>query len=176
MRADAIDPAATNPFTRARYWERIGARYAKAEPLLLVKHYAKGVVYLFTNMATGYYANMIHHHPGRQIASAPTDPDSSSAHRVMQWLARKTPTELALGMVIGVYLLLSYGCTLTGLAVAWRERRSALLLLSFVIAAYFVLITGTAGVARFKLPAIPFYLSFAGLGARWIRFHVHSRG
>lgn len=169
MRRDGVDPISVDPFTKARYWRRVALSYAGEEPALLAKHYVRGVAYMFVNMATGYYANMIHHRPGLQMAPLGNGAESSSAvRRVISWAERKSMTEILLGCLIGSYMLVCYACTAVGLYLAWRARSSRYLLLFFVFASYFVLITGTAGQARFKLPAIPFYLAFAGAGGAWL--------
>lgn len=169
MRRDGVDPISADPFTKVRYWQRLALKYAREEPVLLAKHYARGVVYMFVNMATGYYANMIHHRPGIQVGSLGNDVAAPSAiGRMMSWAGRKSPTEILLGLLIGIYMLVCYACTAVGLYVSWRARSSRYLLLCFAFGAYFVLVTGTAGQARFKLPAIPFYIAFAGAGAAWM--------
>ena len=145
MQAEGIDPDHAGPFTQARYWQKVGIGYIMREPVIFVKAYAGGIAYMFTNLASGIYTNMLEHHPGL--------PKS-----------RRSPTQVALILIIGPYLLVTYACTLAGLFLAWRDRRSALLLVFVAIAVYFVLATGAGGMARFKIPAIPFYLAFAGIG------------
>jgi hypothetical protein len=85
-------------------------------------------------------------------------------------LSHKTAGELCIGALSAAFLLVSYTCLLLGV---WNARQPptaaqrSFLLLCGAIAAYFVLITGTAGLARFRVAATPFLCPFVGLGA-WV--------
>ncbi|MEW6366243.1 MAG: glycosyltransferase family 39 protein [Acidobacteriota bacterium] len=175
MSRDGIDPAHAHAFAKAPYWERVALRLALDEPFLFAKFYLRGTVYFFANMSSGRWANLIMH---RQRSHAPP-PDGvvdRTPHNGMwqsPWV--KTRIELLVAAGIGTWFLLTYSFALYGL---WRSLRSGLtpfLAMCATIVLYYVLISGTGGMSRFKLPSIPFYSAFAGVGAASAAIRWSSR-
>jgi len=157
MRRDGLSPDPGDPFTSARYWQRVAVGYVKRDPVRMAVAYVRGIAYMFANLSTGVATNMLEHHPGLQDE-------------------RKSPTRIVMMIVTGLYQLLTYACLIIGLLAAQRARRSGVLLIFFAFAVYVVVLTGGGGMARFKLPAIPFYLAFAGLGFTCLVDWMSRRG
>jgi len=63
-----------------------------------------------------------------------------------------------------LWYTLSYVTAIFGAIILWKEGKIVLLLFLLIPIVYFVFISGQAGVARFKLPFIPFYLVLSGVG------------
>jgi hypothetical protein len=75
---------------------------------------------------------------------------------------------ILIGSVILLYLCVSYIGAGVGLIVSWRLYSKPALLLILVLALYFVVLTGPGGLARFKMPSVPFYLAFSGIGFSYL--------
>lgn len=160
-RADGYDPKTMNPFTRARYRRSLALEYIGANPVELCKRCAAGVAFMFANLGTGPYAELLDWPGGaREFRGRGLGPDA-----VRRWFGQKTWQQTALGLVIAAYLTGVYLSLAAGLSVAWRHGDRAFLLLCLLVAAYFVVLTGPGGLGRFRLAAMPFYLVFAGIGA-----------
>jgi hypothetical protein len=85
------------------------------------------------------------------------------------WVQHKTHQEIEIGLSVGLYLGITYSLLLVGLFISWwKDRPKPFLWFNLIMILYFILITGTAGLARFKLPAIPYYLVFVGLGLSYV--------
>jgi len=84
---------------------------------------------------------------------------------VLDFMRVKGPATITLAAFLMAFLLITYVSALVGLFVAARQsalRPFVIFLLALL--GYFVLITGVAGLARFKMPAIPLYLALSGIG------------
>lgn len=161
MLKDGIDPHTANPFEKAKYWKRLGLNYVRHNPIGFVKWYLYGILHAFGNVGTGGYAEMLQW--PRQEFDIKTY--SNLLELAQDFFRNKTKAQWVIASFVILYLFVSYAGLILGLVVTWRKHLLRdLLLLSFGIALYFILITGTAGLARFRLPAIPFYLGFVGMG------------
>lgn len=163
MIRDGWDPQTMNDFQKGAYWKRLALHYITKYPFSFLKHYFFGIFHTMGNLATGPYADML------RLKKSPVKFQIKGYHNIGEsikaWVTQKTLGEIGIGMVIALYLLVSYFLLVVGLIVFWRKfRHQKFLWLSFLLVIYFFFITGTAGLARFKLPAIPFYLPFVSLG------------
>ena len=71
--------------------------------------------------------------------------------------------------VLALNLLVTYLGAKIGLISSWRrDYDKPVLLLILMITVYFILLTGSQGYSRFRLPAIPFYLAFTGIGYSYL--------
>lgn len=165
MVKDGLNPDDLNGFEMAVYWKKLALQYIKSDPISFLKHYLLGIFRTFANLVTSGYADMLQftdHQTTFEIRAYPNIFDL-----IQQWIKNKSGEEIVLGVFIGLFLMISYICLIIGLIVAWADSRRDFLFFCTVIALYFLLVTGTAGLARFKLPIIPFYLCFVGAGANW---------
>ena len=154
--------ASDNEFTRAREWEKTAIEYARRYPVACAKHYALGVAHAFLNLGTSAFAQALGLESRRVDMKAYGD--LSKLGRA--FVTEKPAAQKALGAVVGLELLLVYALSLWGLVALLRARAvgaEGALCLGLVL--YFILLTGSAGDARFRLPALPFYLPFAGYAA-----------
>ena len=87
------------------------------------------------------------------------------------WLTTSCTVLVALELLV-VYVATAYGIVLATL----RRRAGTFEILCLLFVAYVILLTGSAGDARFRLPAVPFYLPFAGLGAAALASRARTRG
>ena len=69
---------------------------------------------------------------------------------------------------IGAYLVVSYLGAVAGIVVSCKRYDWRTTLLLLLLGGYFVVLTGAAGLSRFRLPVIPFYLGFTGVGVSYL--------
>jgi len=163
MREDGLNPDNLRPygFIATGYYRNLGIQYIKNYPGYFIKHYVTGILHFFLELDTPNYARYFHipvtgfylkGHPNIFIL-------------MRDWFTQKTLAEVAMGVCIGLYLVACYTCVAIGVFAARSNRCDrAFLCCCAAVTLYFALITGSAGWARFRVPAVPFYLSFAGIG------------
>jgi 4-amino-4-deoxy-L-arabinose transferase-like glycosyltransferase len=167
MRADGLDPERAHGFAKAPYQLRLARGYIAERPLAFAKFYAFGVFTSFTNLGTRGYADSLRL---RDVDDARFDlrahPNPLELLRAA--FAHKTAAELVLGALLAGFLLAFYPCVAAGGAAGMKSRiqpeRMALGLCA-LLALYFVALTGPAGLARFKIAALPYLDLLAGTGA-----------
>jgi 4-amino-4-deoxy-L-arabinose transferase-like glycosyltransferase len=161
MERDGLTRDDLNPFQRAAYWREVALRHIRGDPAGFAKAWIRGMVDTFANLGTTHTARML-----RLAVPAVDIKARSGGALVRDFLRRKGPAGLAIGAAVGIYLLITYLASAVGLIVAWRRHDRWALAFCLVVALYFVGITGAAGLSRFKVPAVPFYLGFAAVGLR----------
>jgi 4-amino-4-deoxy-L-arabinose transferase-like glycosyltransferase len=174
MRVDGLEPDA-DPFVKARYWRRLAMERVRERPLAFLRHSALGVVHAFGNLATSDFARLL----GGEAQPVALKGETGLGAVVARFLADKHPLELALAAVLAPYLLITLAATVGGVVLAVR-RRAALWFTAgcLAVALYFVVVSGAAGLARYRLPALPFYLPMTALGLMasrdaWHRWRRH---
>ena len=163
MREDGIDPAALRPygFLPSRYYRELAIQYIRTYPGLFAEHYVSGIVHFFFELDTPDYARYLH----IPVTEFYIKGQRSFFALIRNWLRQKTAAEIALGVGIGLYLITCYGAVTLGTTNATSSPYNRVFLgCSMLVVLYLALITGAGGRARFRLPAIPFYVGFAGVG------------
>jgi len=173
MRQDGLDPKTTNGFVQAEYWKRVALPRIQSHPGVFLKYFGIGVVNFFGTLGTSQYSNMLDLSAGSKSFSLRRV--TSVREIARQWLQEKSLGEKLLAVFIASFLAGSYGCLLVGLIKGWTTQPWRVLAACLLFAAYFVAISGPAGKVRFRLPAIPFYLVFVGIGFDWILSAVKGR-
>ena len=175
MARDGFQPGDLTPFEQAGYWQKLALRYVRAKPLQFGQTYLLGILHTFANLDTSGYAQMLRLPVGRLDIKAYTNLlDLAKA-----FLQQKGAAGLLIAVLIAPYLLSTYLGAAVGLFAAWKRHDRWFLTLCLLITLYFVAATGAGGLARFKLPAIPFYLPFTAIGLLWLRDRAelsHHRG
>jgi hypothetical protein len=159
MREDGLRPEELNSFEKSVYWQQRAFELIRQAPLSFIKHYSLGVFRLFASLGTGEYASMLQ--LPNEALEAPAY--ANLLQLVSAFLERRTPIQLLMGAIIGLYLLFCYGCFVVGLT-QLRHFNVSVSLLTFLLGLYFVLLTGTGGRPRFSLPIFAFWLPIMGVG------------
>lgn len=161
MRADGRDPAALDEFQRSDYWRALALEYLRRDPPGFARVYARGVVNAFANVGTSVFANAF----GWPERALELQGHAGPLALVGAFVRTKGPAAIALAAGLLAFLLVTYlGVALGLVEVAKRRPLWPAAAFALAVVAYFVLVTGAAGLVRFRLPAVPFYLPFAGLG------------
>ncbi len=155
-----------NPFEKAAYWKRLAKNKIRRNPGDFAKASAMGVVHSFMNLGTQDISAMLGLPGDLKDFDFNAYPNIFDA--IAEWFRVKSAAQIAAGAVVAVLLLAIYVSLLVGLFVAWRSGSRAFLLLCALGAIYFIIVAGPAGLGRFRMPAIPFYMPFAGAGLAWI--------
>lgn len=170
---DGRSPEDLNPFELARYQRKVAIKYLKQMPLSVVRHSLSGIFRLFMGLSTGDYGTILQISPKESSFEAPLYPNLLDL--VRQWFLHRTLEEKVLGLYSITYLVTTYALLILGLYVAWvrGDRRFAVICVGMVL--YFSILTGAAGRPRLKLPLIPFYLGFAGIGLQSLLSSIRNR-
>jgi 4-amino-4-deoxy-L-arabinose transferase-like glycosyltransferase len=166
--SDGRAETAKNPFIRAEYWRLAGWRHIVDHPLAAASSFIRGVGFMFLNLNTAAFADRF----GIRVKSIDTREVSDLGGLIGTFLERRSFPILVLGSAVALFLVLSYSCALLGVAAWWQTGDRRLLLSYCAIVLFFVLMTGNAGLCRFKLPIIPVCLAFAGRGAMVLRERI----
>jgi 4-amino-4-deoxy-L-arabinose transferase-like glycosyltransferase len=170
--ADGLRPQDLNGFQKADYWQRLALRYIRRNPVGFSESYAIGVFHTLFSVGVGGYADTLRLPVGYMDMTL----YPSAFALLKEFIATKGVLGLVMGAVVGVYLLVTYVATVVGVVVSSRRYHDrAFLMMLLMLAAYFVLVTGGVGVARYKLPAEPFYLAFAGIGCAHLSERLRAR-
>lgn len=165
---DGRAETATNPFIRAEYWRQVGWKHVVDHPLAMAGSFIRGVGFMFLNLNTTAFAERL----GIRVRSIETREVPGLGGLIGKFLERRSFSVLLLGSAVALFLVLSYSCALLGIAAWWQTGDRRLLLSYCAIALFFVLMTGNAGLSRFRLPIIPVCLAFAGRGATVLRKRI----
>lgn len=153
------DPATLSEFQRAEYWKRTALTHVQREPATMAAAYGKGVVFTFLNLGTADLVKSF----GLPVTSLRDL--HGMGNKLAAFCTQKSAAELLAALITALFLFVSYAAALRG---CWETRASRLprvLTMCAVFALYFMLIVGVGGLARFRLPVVPFYLPFVGMGA-----------
>jgi 4-amino-4-deoxy-L-arabinose transferase-like glycosyltransferase len=163
-------PEAMNDFQKAEYQKVIAMRYIKESPVRFFKFYCLGMFHTFSNIATSEFSRKL------QLPVDMLDIDMKSTLNIIDiiksFFRSKSRISLFIALIVFLYMLISYIGFLAGFMTAWKQFHISVLFFCSIIFCYFVFITGTTGIARYKLPAIPFYLPFSVIGLQYLYFKI----
>lgn len=171
IRQDGFEPSTLPVYEQMRYWEHVAWARISAHPMAYVGAYARGVLHSFANVSSQSFARMLGLGKGEWFDMKEY---LGPQEMISGFLTAKRRSVVLIAVVVGLLLLAAYATALLGLCVAWRLPHQGALWYALGSVIYFVGLAGPAGLARFKLPAIPFYLCFSGIGVmylldRWAR-------
>jgi 4-amino-4-deoxy-L-arabinose transferase-like glycosyltransferase len=134
------------PFKKEFYWEKLAFKYIKENPYQFIKSYIKGVSNSFFVVGVTSFLS----------------PFRNQIERVNNnILTRRSKTEIVIGILLMTYLIITYSLSLIG---ALNAEHNSVFFLCMLIFIYFIASAGPAGYLRFRLPAIPFYSVYIGVG------------
>ena len=164
---DGKDPQMLSDFQKSKYWQQTAFKYIFKYPLPFAKSYARGIFHCFFNLGTSVFSHLLNlKQNDNQVFDIKAHPNVSELIKV--WVKQKSLSEILLGLTIAVFLLISYTLTIIGFIVSWKNYDSTFLIFCIMMILYFVILSGPQGLERYKLPSIPFYLAFAGIGFDYI--------
>ena len=161
-------------FELARAWQRTALSYAARYPGAVARHYVLGIVHAFVNLGTSSFSQALRLNRAREAFAMKSYDDLGALGSA--WARTKSPAEKAVGALVALELFVVYAAMAYGIVLATIKRRAGTFtILCLLFVAYVILLTGSAGDARLRLPAVPFYLPFAGLGAAALVSRIRTR-
>ncbi len=165
---------ATNPFDRSSIQGAIALEYIKDHPIEYAQQHIKGVAYTFLNLGTKRIAQLLgieSNDVGFHFFAAPSVWESTKI-----FLTSKSYAEIAIGLYVAAILFLTYFLTAIGLVRAVIRANYWVLLIFGLTIGYYLALVGPIGLARYKIPFMPFYLIFAGYGAYFLWSKIKIKG
>jgi hypothetical protein len=168
LEADALmadageNPAELNEFQKAFYWEKCAKKYIWQSPGIFLKYYFYGIVQNFWGLGTTLFSQTLHFL--QEATSFDPRNYSTPLEAIAQWIVQKTLMQKYFGIIIAIYLLMTYVLSAIGCVKIWRQPDGIDFLPLFGFILYFVILTGSAVGVRFKCPVIPFYSVFSAMG------------
>lgn len=168
MVKDGFVISSMNDFQKAKYWNDLSFKYIQNNFREFLKYSVIGISHSFMNLGTRGFADMLqlpHREERFEIKGK-----ENLILQFRDFMKQKSVYEISIALIVLMFLLLQYTCLITGVIASWKVVSKSYLWFSLIMTAYFILLTGAAGLVRFRLPAIPFYLVFAGAGGEYL-FH-----
>jgi 4-amino-4-deoxy-L-arabinose transferase-like glycosyltransferase len=167
-RQDGRQPECMTGFEKSSYQRQLAFFYIAHYPGAFITQYFKGLLSFFTSTETYTISDWLCLRKATMVISTPF-----FAHP-LNWLKAhlqyKSPAELAVAAYILGYQALAYFCLCIGFFGCMRRNKDkSYFLFLILMVLYFLFLTGSAGQARFRLPAIPFYLFFVGTGFSFLQ-------
>lgn len=164
MIAEGKNPPMLTPFEKGVYWKRLALKYIKESPLVFARTYIKGAVSIFITLGSSTFETMLH--LDKDKAARAKEKARTRWGIFQSFFSGNSVVFLFIVFGLGIYLFLTYLGAVVGFRPAWKQYDGVVLWFFLVMAAYFVLVTGTAGLAaaRFKIPVLPFLFPFTAIG------------
>lgn len=153
-------------YNRSKYWKKLAFVYLKNYPFEFTKFYLLGVLHSIVNLGTSNYAVYFNLTQNREGINLKFEKNLISL--ITKFFKKKTLAELIIGFYIAVYLFTVYLGVIIGFSQKNLFQVKGIKYLIILITIYFILISGAGGLARFRLPAIPFYLIFSAVGINYL--------
>lgn len=154
-------------FNKTKYWRKVALKYIKNEPVTFVKYYMLGILHTIFNLGTSEFAENLNLVKEAKSVNLKSEPNLINL--IKKFFTEKSPAEILLGFFIALYLLIVYTSLLIGLIKIIKSEDRFLYLVPVLFALYFISIAGAGGLARFKMPAVPFYIGVSAFGLTFIR-------
>jgi len=161
--ARAKSAFATNDlFEQSGIFARIGIAYIRANPGFYLRRHLTGMATLFTNLASTDTMDLV------GLKSMQKKYNVYEFHNyfdmVSWYFKNKTSDEIVFGLCVSAFLITTYVLWMIGAWAALRQGLFFCLIINFSVAGYFCMMTGVFGVARYRLPLVPFYVLFSAAG------------
>lgn len=171
MRADGLDPQSLNSFRKSDYYKQLAIKYIKEDPVHFIQTYFMGVFHSFAEIDSSSFTTQL----GIKMPKVDIKATNNIIELVKRFVRAKGITGMVIAGVILPYLFVSYLGAVIGFFVCWKRYNWGALVWCLLMASYFIFVTGVAGCARFRIPAIPFYLAFTGIGISYVWEKIRKR-
>lgn len=151
-----------NEAARAAYFRQWSVRLIQAHPLLALRYYLKGVVTQFFSDVPSFFELLGFTREQRSGWGALVQQGLRPA--LAQYFGPNWPFWVAAAAPLMVYDMALYLLALGGIVALWRSRSWFLLLILVSIIGYFLAASAIIGLPRYRLPAMPFFITLAAWG------------
>ena len=146
-----------NDFKKAKYWNILAKKYIFRNPIKYLRYQALGISHLFLTLNTTVFSAALN--PENSSKMIDIKRQVSFRESVASIWKNRTSFEKKIGILLLGYLAITYFFVIIGL-VRFSNLPQEYLFLSITIMVYFIIVTGGAGLARFRLSMMQFYLPF----------------
>lgn len=160
-------------FNKSHYWKQLAIYYISNHTKEFIKFYLLGVFHSLVNLGTGTYSTYFALEKKINNFNIKEQKDIQSL--LKKFIENKSMKEIILAILIGSYLLFVYAGLIIGIYNFKMIKSNYISLFLIILAFYFILIAGAGGLARFKLPSIPFYIIFSSIGLEIILKFLEER-
>lgn len=149
-------------FNKAYYWKKLAIYYISNYTIDFIKFYFLGVFHSFANLGTGTYS--VYFNLEKKENHINIKEEENILKLLNKFIENKSTSEIIIALIIGIYLVIVYLCLAVGLFNLKMINAYYLRFFIVLLSIYFILLSGAGGLARFKLPSIPFYLLVTSVG------------
>lgn len=149
-------------FNKAFYWKKLAFIYISNYPFQFIRFYLIGILHSFGNLGTAIYSEYFN--LKEKTYKFNLKVETSFIEMFNNFFKNKNSTEIFLALIIFLYLFIVYTGLIIGIVHFKKLDLTQIKLFLFSFFIYFILIAGSGGLARFKLPSIPFYLIISSVG------------
>jgi len=163
----------TDLFKQSDIYTKIGLEYLNDNRTGYIKRHATGMVTLFTNLASTDAIDLL------GLKGMQKKYNVYEFHNfigmVSWYFKNKTLNEIIFGSLVSVFLICTYVLAVLGVWASFQNRLFSVIIVNLSIAFYFCFLTGVFGVARYRLPLIPFYILFSAYGFYWLKQRINVK-
>lgn len=156
-------------YNKTEFWKRIALNYIKNDPLSFFQYYFIGITHSLFNLGSKEFAYYLNFTEKPSTINIKTE--QNFFRLIKKFFIEKSLIEILLGIFIALYFLVIYSSGIIGIIKIKSFKNKKVLILLLIISFYFLIVAGAGGLARFKLPAIPFYIVFVGIGISYLFEH-----
>ncbi len=168
---NSIDAALTNPFDRASAQQKIAIAYLRQHPWWYSYYHIKGGVNMMLGTAKTSVLPVFKISPLTRSDATLSENFFARVKRTLS-AARQ---EYWLTPLLFIVQLIEYALSAIGFAAVRKTENKYLIVLIAILIAYFFLITGVVGTARYRAPIVPLYLVMSAYGLeRVINFYTQK--
>jgi hypothetical protein len=161
-----------NEAARAAYFRQWSVKIIKAHPFLALRYYFKGVVTQFFSDIPSFFELL--GATGERRSGWGSLIQQGLRPALTQYFGPHWPLWVVAALPLIVYDMAVYLLALGGMVALWRSRSWLLLLILASMIGYFLAASAIIGLPRYRLPAMPYYITLAAWG--WCRGTKGSRG
>ncbi len=159
-------------YNKTKYWKMVALKYIKNDPVTFLKYYALGILHTLFNLGTTEFAENLNLVKKAKSINLKSEPDLLNL--IKKFFEEKSLAEIILGFFISVYLFIVYLSFLIGFIKIIKSENRFLYFIPALFALYFILIAGAGGLARFKMPAVPFYIGISAFGLIYVNENLKN--
>jgi 4-amino-4-deoxy-L-arabinose transferase-like glycosyltransferase len=169
VRTDLIDMAikqgadTTGPITfkNSQIYSNIAKHYIKDNFILYCKGHFMGILNMYANLDTQSITTIFHrkYNPSNIVIYG----EPNIFITIIDFFKSRSIIEIFIAFVIGTYLLINYLLTFTAIILLIRKNEKFVFLFILIIL-YFSALTGTVGIARYRIPFMPFINTLCAVG------------
>ncbi len=149
-------------YNKTKFWQKVAIKYIKENPYDFIRFYFLGIIHTLFNLNTTSIAENLNLIKTGNKLNLKTN--LNLFELIKNFLIQKSLAEIFIGISVLIYTLIVYLGFILGFLKSFKASNRFLIFSCILFAIYFILIAGAGGLARFKMPAVPFYIGISAYG------------